>query len=84
MAQVVSSSHSYYSISEQKTQETNVYFQEIFEQLIMVHSELDFSIQIISNAARGELKKDFASFFSDLFADTFESVKTAANSRSLT
>jgi hypothetical protein len=49
----------------------------------MTHSEVDFSIQVISNAARGELKKDYASFFSDLFADTFESVKTAASSISL-
>ena len=49
----------------------------------MTHSEVDFSIQVYSNAAKGELKKDFPSFFSDLFADTFESVKSAAGSSTL-
>ena len=83
MAQVVSSSHSIYSISDNKNEETNLYFQEIFEQLMMVHSEVDFAIQIISNAAKGELKKDFAMFFSDLCADTCEPVKNAASSRSM-
>ena len=75
MAQVVATAHSVssFAASEVKKEDSNNYYQEIFEQLIMCQSELTFSLDIIKNATKGRLRSEMSILFDESESDSSDS-----------